>query len=99
MYVKLEKNPDGSHTFQSGGSLENGWAVVPSDMPLPDSFPYVDITTEPVTRPAIDDGPAVTRLEVVAMTARDVPEQTPPEPKPDRYDELAAAYREGVQSA
>lgn len=75
MFVMLEKNIDGSHTFQSGGSLVEGWAVVPKDMALPDTFPFVNIEVEEVFYPAIVDEnnhilrPAYTQLEVVSMTA------------------------------
>ena len=68
MYVKIEKNPDGSHTFQSGGALESGWAVVPSYIDIPDSFPFVNIEVDTVTRPSIDGGADIARLEVVSMT-------------------------------
>ena len=43
MFIQIEKNPDGSHAFQMGGTLEKGWAIVPPEMALPASFPYVDI--------------------------------------------------------
>ena len=46
MFIKIEKNPDGSHAYQVGGYLENGWAVIPSEMILPTSFPYVDIEVD-----------------------------------------------------
>lgn len=73
MYIFVEKNADGSHDYQIGGALENGWAVVPSDMEIPDSFPYVDIEVGEVVRPGID-GIEIARLEVLTMTAREVPE-------------------------
>lgn len=68
MYICIEKNPDGSHAFQCGGHLENGWAVIPYDMEIPDTFPYVDIEVDTVTRPSIDGGVDITRLEVISMT-------------------------------
>lgn len=68
MYICIEKNPDGSHAFQYGGHLENGWAVIPYDMEIPDTFPYVDIEVDTVTRPSIDGGADITRLEVISMT-------------------------------
>lgn len=99
MYIRIEPNADGSHDYQTGGALENGWAVVPSDMEIPDSFPYVDIEVDTVTRPSIDGGADNTRLEVVSMIARDVPEEEAAELQLSVYDELAAAYNEGVQEA
>lgn len=52
MFVKIEKNVDGSHTFQAGGALADGWAVVPVGMALPSTFPFVTIQTAVVTYPA-----------------------------------------------
>lgn len=77
MYIQIEKNADGSHAFQTGGAMDNGWAVVPSDMQIPDSFPYVDIEVGEVTRPSIDGGADIVRMEVLSMTERAIPE--PPE--------------------
>lgn len=53
MFVKIEKNIDGSHTFQSGGSMIEGWAVVPEEMDLPDTFPFVNIEVAEVTHSAV----------------------------------------------
>lgn len=75
MYIRIEKNPDGGHEFQFGGALENGWAVIPSNMEIPNSFPYVDIVVDTVTIPSIDGGADITRCEVVSMTAREIPEE------------------------
>lgn len=53
MFIQIEKNPDGSHAFQVGGVLENGWAAIPENMELPDSFPYVNIEVAEITHPAV----------------------------------------------
>ena len=45
LFIKIDKNPDGSHAFQTGGMLESGWAMVPDTIELPDTFPYVNIET------------------------------------------------------
>lgn len=79
MYIRINTNADGSHDYQIGGALENGWAVVPSDMKLPDSFPYVDMVVETVMVPSIDGGADIPRPEVVSMTAREVPEEEMPD--------------------
>lgn len=115
MFICVAKNPDGSHAFQVGGNLEPGWAAVPEDMNLPDSFPFVNIETAMVTHPAVTvtvgNGkvnviePEYTWLEVTAMTEGqeipwEIPDDEPEEESEDTvYDELAAAYNEGVQSA
>lgn len=77
MYIKIGKNPDGSHAYQLGGNLEDGWAAVPDGMELPETFPYVEIETELVTHPAVmakdSEGndivliPEVTQMEVTTM--------------------------------
>lgn len=53
MFIQIEKNPDGSHAFQVGGVLENGWAAIPENMELPDTFPYVNIEVDEITHPAV----------------------------------------------
>lgn len=53
MYVKIEKNPDGSHEFQSGGILQSGWAVIPSNMDIPATFPFINIEVAEVTHSAV----------------------------------------------
>ena len=111
MYIRIEKNPDGSHAFQCGGHLENGWAVIPYDMEIPDTFPYVDIEVDTVTRPSIDGGADIIQLEVISMTEgkeiadHEAANQTGPVPAESGvsedaiWDAMAAAYNEGVQSA
>lgn len=124
MFIRIEANPDGSHAYQVGGRLEDGWAAVPDGMDLPASWPYVDIVTDRVTHPAITDTrkiivdgeateqivvivPEYTQIEVVSMTAGaeipvEIPDDDPvpvSDPADTVYDDLAAAYSEGVQSA
>ena len=53
MFIRIEKNSDGSHTTQFGGNLHDGWAFVPSDMAIPDTFPFVNIETAMVTHHAV----------------------------------------------
>lgn len=56
MFIQIEKNHDGSHAFQHGGTLQEGWAYWDTDaVPLPESFPWVDIVVEDVTHPEIKD--------------------------------------------
>ena len=83
--------PNGAHRNQTGDfrTLPEGWAVVPEEMEIPETFPFVNIETE--------DG------VVTSMTAGTVPEPEPepgPEPEPEyvTYEELAAAIREGVNA-
>lgn len=74
LFIQLEKNPDGSRTFQFGGDMQDGqayWNV--EQVPLPEKFPWVEIETQEVSHEAVMDGeklliPAFTRLEVVSAT-------------------------------
>lgn len=83
---------NGVHRNQTyNGKLPDGWAIIPDDMEIPETFPFVDVTAE--------------NGVVVSMTAGVVPEPEPspePDPEPETetsiYDELAAAYMEGVNS-
>ena len=87
--IEITALPTGAHRNQTGEfrTIPDGWAVVPEEMELPETFPFVNIEAE--------DG------VVTSMTAGTVPEPEPkPEPEPDpeyvTYAELAAAIREGV---
>lgn len=83
MFIQIEKNPDGSHASQYGGELQEGWAYWDTDsVPLPESFPWVDIVVEDVTHPEIKDEAngkilqkEYTQPEVVSATACEVPEE------------------------
>ena len=77
MYIYINKNPDGSHAFQIGGNQEPGWAIIPDNISIPDSFPFVNIETAMVKHPSkteiTDYGevviiPEYTQLEVTSMT-------------------------------
>lgn len=53
MFIYIKPNSDGSHATRFGGSISDGWAAVPADIVLPDTFPYVNIETAMVTHPAV----------------------------------------------
>ena len=63
MYVEIKKLSNGSHIFQDGGPLFDGWAIVPENIQIPDTFPYVNIEVEQVER----NGKKY--MEVISMTA------------------------------
>ena len=76
-YIQIEPNENGSHNNQNGGDHPGeGWAVIPDNIVIPDSFPFVSITVE--------DG------DVTGMTACEVPERTEPVKQPTQYEILRA---------
>lgn len=99
MFIKIEANSDGSHAFQSGGVLETGWAFWDTDsVPVPASFPWVDIAVEDVTHPEIKDeenGKVLqkeyTQMQVVSATACEIPKEDDSDyTAPPSNEELAA---------
>ena len=88
--IEIIAAENGAHQTQTSDRVfpvPQGWAVIPDDMEIPDTFPFVNIEVEGQT--------------VTSITAGEVPE-LPPEPTPEPtadaaiYDEMAAAYTEGV---
>lgn len=53
MFIKIDANPDGSHAFQAGGVMCEGWAFVPENIELPLTFPFVELQVEEVAHPAV----------------------------------------------
>lgn len=99
IFIQIKKNLDGSHAFQHGGSLQNGWAYWNTDaVAVPDSFPWVDITVEDVTHPEIKDDKngkvlreEYTQPEVVSATAREISKEDDSDyTAPPSNEELAA---------
>lgn len=90
LIIEIAALENGAHRNQTGHLriIPDGWAVVPYSIEIPDTFPFVNIEV-------------VGRM-VIAMTPGVVPEPEPmPEPQevPDVWDELDAAYQEGVNGA
>ena len=92
--IEINALENGAHSNQSTNGatvLPEGWAIVPDGLEIPETFPFVDITVEEV------EGV----MTVTSMTAGVVPEPEP-QPEPEEltvWDELDAAYKEGVNSA
>lgn len=85
--IEIEALSNGAHRNQEGDFLTapEGWAVIPEDMIIPVSYPFVNI--------AVENG------IVTEMTAGTVPEPEPePEAPKTVQDILAEAYTEGVNS-
>ena len=77
--IEIQPLSNGAHRNQEGTfrTIPAGWAVIPPDMEIPETFPFVDIEV---------DGQAVT-----SMTAGVVPEPEPqPTPEPTQLDRVEA---------
>lgn len=77
--IEIKPLSNGAHRNQTGNflSILTGWAVIPEDVPIPETFPFVDLVVEGNT--------------VVTMTAGVVPEPEPePEPEPTEMEQLRA---------
>lgn len=91
--VEIQAQDNGAHRNQSGGMsvIPNGWAVVPADMEC-ENFPFGEVEVAEINGV----------MTVTKWTPLPIPEPEPvpePEVEPDVWDELAEAYRQGVQSA
>lgn len=108
--IKIDALHNGAHENQLGQFelIPEGWALIPDDLELPETFPFVDITVETFTAPEPDpeaeEGQEVVQeVErygvpiVTSMTAGVMP--APGATKyegPTVWDEMDAAYQEGV---
>ena len=89
LIIEISALENGAHRNQTGtfrNGLPDGWAVVPDDLEIPETFPFVTLEVE--------DG------VVTAMTASTVPEPEPePEPEPtleDRVANIESAIERGL---
>lgn len=108
--IKIEQNANGSHADQMGVGIgiPEGWAIVPEGLSLPDTYPFVNIEVEEIIETTVGENGEQIQVPsgvymVTAVTAGVVPEPEPePEPEPvvrlTVWDELDAAYKEGVDS-
>lgn len=92
--IEIAPLPNGAHNNQEffGAAkrvqFPNGWAVIPEDMAIPDTFPFVDIEVENGVVTSISAG-VVPELEPV-------PESPPTEEEQLRADIDYLALRLGV---
>lgn len=80
MIIKIEAYANGGHANQTTnpGFVPEGWAIVPDNLEIPETFPFVDVKVEE------QEGVMV----VIEMTPGTVPEpETEPEAEPTT-DEL-----------
>lgn len=92
--IEIEALENGCHRNQTihGGEIPvpDGWAVIPDDM-VCENFPFGEVAAEEI------DGV----MTVTKWTPGEIPEPEPepiPEPEMTVWDELDAAYREGVNA-
>lgn len=77
--IEIQALDNGAHRNQETTSttIPTGWAEIPADVAIPETFPFVDL--------------AVEGCKVVSMTAGVVPEPEPePEPEPTETEQLRA---------
>lgn len=91
--IEIASLDNGAHRNQTSGLsvVPEGWAVIPADMEC-ENFPFGVVEVEEI------DGV----MTVTKWIPGEMPEPEPepePEVEPDVWDELAEAYKEGVQSA
>lgn len=90
LIVEIVALENGAHRNQkadylTAANLPNGWAIVPDDMTIPNTFPFVDIIVEGNT--------------VTSMTAGVVPTPEPePEPGPTTEERIAALEEQVAQA-
>lgn len=93
--IEIQTLYNGAHRNQSGSflSVPEGWAVIPEDMEIPSTFPFVDIV--------VNDGVVaeITANEEAYNEAKKrAEEEKPTETDSVTWDILAEAYTEGVNS-
>lgn len=90
--INIKSNANGGRDYMRGHvKCPDGWAVIPASMDTP-NFPFGEVEVEEVNGV----------MTVTKWTPGEMPEPEPvpePEVEPDVWDELAEAYRQGVQSA
>lgn len=77
--IEIQALDNGAHRNQTPTSttIPDGWAEIPADVAIPETFPFVDIQVE--------------GQRVVSMTAGVVPDPEPePEPEPTETEQLRA---------
>lgn len=92
--IEIKALDNGAHRNQTNhGVVPSGWAIIPDDMVIPDTFPFVNIEVAD----SDEDGVSF----VVSMTAGVMPEHeavidSEPTNEGAAWDEMAAAIAEGV---
>ena len=90
--IKIEAQKNGAHFNNKSDNITKipeGWAQIPDDMPIPDTFPFVNLEVAKETRykeiPRYNEETEKTEIELVPYTVTVVTRMTPgvvPEPDP-----------------
>lgn len=82
--IEIQALPNGAHrnqTIQGGMACPRGWAIIPENMPIPETFPFVTLTVE---------GQTVTGMEPGVVPEPETPAPTETEQLRADVDFLAA---------
>lgn len=81
--IEIQALTNGAHRNQTGNfhSIPNGWAEIPADMAIPETFPFVTLTVE---------GQTVTSMEPGVVPEPETPAPTETEQLRADVDFLAA---------
>lgn len=82
--IEIQPQSNGAHrnqTIQGGMACPEGWAIIPADVPIPATFPFVTLTVE---------GQTVTGMEPGVMPEPEIPAPTEAEQLRADIDYLAA---------
>ena len=82
--IEIQPQSNGAHrnqTIQGGMACPEGWAIIPSDVPIPATYPFVTLTVE---------GQTVTGMEPGVMPEPETPAPTETEQLRADVDFIAA---------
>lgn len=82
--IEIQPQSNGAHrnqTIQGGMACPEGWAIIPADVPIPATYPFVTLTVE---------GQTVTGMEPGVMPEPEIPAPTEAEQLRADIDYLAA---------
>lgn len=68
--IEIQPQSNGAHrnqTIQGGMACPDGWAIIPADVPIPATYPFVTLTVEGQTVTGMEPG-VVPEPEVPAPT-------------------------------
>lgn len=78
--IEIQALPNGAHrnqTVSGAVAVPAGWAAIPADVSIPETFPFVDVVTS--------------GGKIVSLRAREVPAPEPEhEPEPTETEQLRA---------